>query len=110
MHPTQLPAGLSRVNVPDTIDPVVDPKTWKGLWQTLTKHDDISRAECKANASQYNQACITPFGSEPLLSHFGTDANTPGARKLLAGEALPIEVSRCEHTCSGALEGTLQGT
>jgi hypothetical protein len=88
-----LQTGLSRVDISDSTDQTVNPKTWEGSWRTLTNPDDIGKVVCMADPSQYNQACVTPFGAEPLLSYFGTNSNTPGADQLLAGEELPLEMT-----------------
>jgi len=94
LRPVTFLTRLSRVDIPDSTDPAMNPKTWEGSWRTLTNPDDIGKVVCIANTSQYNQACVTPFSVEPLLSYFGTDSNTPGVDQLMAGEELPLETTR----------------
>jgi hypothetical protein len=68
---------LSKIDIPDkkaasatTCDPS-DPKTWKGLWQTITNPIDIAKVSREANIQQYHQAHETPFGSGPQAQLIG---------------------------------------
>jgi hypothetical protein len=85
--------ALNRIDIPNT--PVqysprtIDPKAWTGSWKTITAPEEIAQYVCQANANQYHQAQETPFGQEPLLSHFGHNANTKGAESFIKGIPLP---------------------
>ncbi len=51
--------SLSKVDVPDSLTQS-DPKTWEGPWRSLTDLEEVAKAVCKANTSQYHQATDTP--------------------------------------------------
>jgi hypothetical protein len=80
---------LSRVDIPSSsTDPYPegpDPKQWSGSWSSVTAPEEIARHICAANSRQYHQAHNTPFAQDPLLSHIGASAQSPGANDILAG-------------------------
>jgi hypothetical protein len=93
------PLGLNKVDVPDINTPYSaslgnpnDPKTWKGPWVTITQPTDIAQTICKINATQYNQAFHTPFGSGSLATALGRNGDTATALNLLKG-VLPPSLS-----------------
>lgn len=90
--------GLARLNIPscghDQPFPIgPDPKTWSGPWTTITNPEVIAQHVCAANHRQYHQAHDTPFASEPLLSLFGYQGDTPAADALLHGELPPPSIT-----------------
>jgi hypothetical protein len=103
---------LTSIEVPNTTIPLGHTskvaKSWKGSWRTILDPEEIASHVCQANAAQYHQAHDTPFGSNPLLSYFGHNANGRGADDLVAGKDIPehIQVSLLPET--KALLSTVQ--
>ncbi len=95
---------LTSIDVPNTTIPLGHTsevaKSWKGSWKTIQDPEEIASHVCQANAAQYHQAHDTPFGSDPLLSYFGPNANGRGADDLVTGKDIPehIQVSLLPET------------
>jgi hypothetical protein len=83
-------SGIKRVDIPATVTnepfPIgPDPKTWKGLWQSMTDPNEIVRHIKAANICQYNQAAPTPFTSGQIAEDIGPLASSDAASSLLNG-------------------------
>jgi hypothetical protein len=91
LKPNQQKGGLQKVDIPatdTTTEPIPigpDPTTWNGAWTTITDPSQIANHVCAANVRPYHQAHGTPFGSEPLLSYIGYNADQEGAQHILEG-------------------------
>jgi len=85
--------GLSRVDVPapflQTPKQLVDPKTWRGPWVSITDPSEIARQICTINTMQYNQAQNTPFGSGYLANQVGMTLEGPATEQILQGTFTP---------------------
>lgn len=93
--------GLSCVDVPDPSsgneshgDPS-QPKTWSGLWRSVTRPNDIASVIKELNRAQYHQAHGTPFGSGPVAGVLGRRGDTTNANSLLAG-SVPQSLSSAD--------------
>lgn len=76
LKPSSNRGSLSRVDIPLILNERLltfnpDPATWEGPWDTISDPKLIVDHVCHANAKQYHQAHISPFGSEPLFSFLG---------------------------------------
>jgi hypothetical protein len=69
--------GLSTIEVKNT----------EGEWVELTSQKDIEEALLTELATRFNQAAMTPFATEPLLSTVGKFGEAPGAQNLLKGNS-----------------------
>jgi hypothetical protein len=87
LRPQTTRTALTRIEVPT--DKNADPKTWNGLWKTITEPEEIATSVCHANTKQYHQACETTFASGPLLSYIGPSGAGPGAKDILKGKLPP---------------------
>jgi hypothetical protein len=81
--------SLSRVDVPTPMirnpTSLVDPKTWKGPWISITDPSEIACYVCAINTKQYNQAKDTPFASGYLARTIGMNLEGPASQQILNG-------------------------
>jgi hypothetical protein len=100
LRPHQQRGGLQKLDIPATntttepfpIGP--DPTTWEGAWTTIADPSLIAKHVCTANIRQYHQVHGTPFGSEPLLSYIGYNADQEGVRTILEGKPPPQSITQ----------------
>ncbi len=84
--------GLSRLLVPDTINPEVDPKLWDAdpttqhLWKAVDLPAEILEALLKRNRRHFGQAHKTPFTVPPLSQAVDFSASTITSDLILEGD------------------------